>query len=118
MQNRVSALGGEHYWDAVNKPFSRKRLSRIAFLYDQWRGVKEQGLKQIRSEIPDPNSGQAEALASYQEMPEKMRAAVRLGERGDYEAHKKAYLQMLFAIENTREAFARVGAPNICNFPI
>jgi hypothetical protein len=118
MQNGVSALGGEQHWDAVNKPPARKRLARLAFLYDQWRMVKEQGLRQIRSEIPEPTSGQAAALASYEEMLGTMRAAVRMGERGDYKAYKKAYLQMVLAIEDTRETFAREGAPNICNFPI
>jgi hypothetical protein len=118
MQNRVSALGGWNYWAAVNRPLSRKRLPRVAFLYDQWRRVKEQGLRQIRSEIPEPTSGQAEALASYEEMLEKMRAAVRAGERDDYEAYRKAYLQMILAIDDTRKAFTREGAPNICNFPI
>ena len=118
MQNDVSALGGWDYWDAVNKPPSRKRLSRLAFLYDQWRKIKEQGLTQIRSEIPEPTSGQAAALASYEEMLEAMRAAVQMGERRDYGAYKKAYLQMLLAIDETRKAFTREGAPNICNFPI
>jgi hypothetical protein len=47
-------------------------------------------------------------------MLEKMRAAVRMAERGNRQAYAKAYLQMVLAISATRSAFTREGAANIC----
>jgi hypothetical protein len=118
MQQRISALGGFDYWAAINTPLARKRLPRIACLYGQWLRIKEEGLREIQSQVLEPTAGQADALASYEEMLNKMGAAVRMAERGNRRAYVRAYLQMLHAIDVTREAFAREGAANICNFPI
>jgi hypothetical protein len=118
MQNRLSALGGWDYWAALGTPLARERLSRSGFLYSKWLRIKEQGLQEIQSQVIEPTSGQSDALASYEEMLEKMRAAVRMAERGNRQAYAKAYLQMVRAITATRGAFTREGAANICNFPI
>jgi hypothetical protein len=118
MQNRLSALGGWDYWAALGHPPAQRRLSRSGLLYGQWLEVKEQGLREIRSRLPEPTSGQEEALASYEEMLERMRDAVQVAELGKLKAYKAAYLQMVVSIQATREAFEKEGAPNICNFPI
>lgn len=118
MQEHLSALGGWDYWAALSTPLSRKRRPRIGFLYEQWLRIKEDGVRQIRSQILEPTSGQAQALASYEAMLESMRAVVRTAKRGDGAAYRDAYVEMVPAIAETRDAFEREGAPNICNFPI
>ena len=118
MQKRLSALGGFDYWSALATALARNRLSRIAFLYDQWLGVKEYGLAELRSEVFEPSGSQAEALSSYETMLEKMRAVARTAERGNFKAYKRAYLNMIVSITATRDVFKREGAPNICNYPI
>jgi hypothetical protein len=118
MQKRLSALGGWDYWAALGTPLTRNRLSRIAFLNRQWLRIKEEGLREIRSQVREPTSGQADALTSYEEMLDKMRVAVTIAKRGNRYAYVKAYQKMVRAITATRDAFTREGAANICNFPI
>jgi hypothetical protein len=115
MQERVAARGDWDYWRplTINRP-----LTRVALLEREWLAIKEEGLREIRALVPAPRSGQAQALALYEEMLARMRDAVRTADRGNAQAYANAEVRTALAIEATRAAFAREGAPNICNFAI
>ena len=115
MDYRMSSYGPA-YW----KPLIRvDRMGRVtARLRRTWLIIHEEGLRWIRSRIVAPTRGQTDALGRYKHMLSTIRGVIREATAGDKQRFLKANIRMVRSIVDTRRAFFREGAGNICGFAI
>lgn len=116
MQDRYSALG-RHHWKPLYV-YPPRQLARIARLRREFLEIHIEALREIETQAPARTRVQTRAIALYRRMLMTIPPVIAAAERHNLRVYDKANVRMVRAIQATRDAFARGGTSNICNWGI